>query len=220
MLIGLAVVSSALAGVTGEEAKAAIRSDSGWTDVGSFSRGGIDNISGRHKALDGVDCLEASASTDLPAALLKKIILDIEGNLSWSSADLASSTVLSRAGRRQDYVQVLNLPAPFSDRYWFLRGEESEAGGVWSFSWERIDGATAWPAAHAALLEANPGAVEIGINVGSWELIEGGEGLTARFRSCTDVGGSVPRWAGEKAARLMLPNNIVDLLTEGQRRSQ
>ncbi len=219
MLIGLAVVSSSWAGVTGAEAAAAIQSESGWEDVGTSSRGGFDNIAGRHKALDGVDCLEASAPTDLPAPLLKAIILDIESNLQWSSADLKASTVLSRQGRSQDYMQVLNLPAPFSDRYWFLRGVESESGGVWAFSWERIDATSAWPEAHAALVEGNPEAVEIGINVGSWALIEGPDGLTARFRSCTDVGGSVPRWAGEKAARLMLPNNIVDLLAEGVRQS-
>ncbi|MFT5680326.1 MAG: hypothetical protein ACI8RZ_001232 [Myxococcota bacterium] len=220
MLIGLAVISSSWAGVTGAEAQAAIGSESGWEDVGTTSRGGIDDISGRHKKLDGVDCLEASAPTDLSPELLKAIILDIESNLQWSSADLAASTVLSRQGRQQDYMQVLNLPAPFSDRYWFLRGTESESGGVWMFSWERIDADVTWPEARAALLADNSEAVEIGINVGSWALIEGSGGLTARFRSCTDVGGSVPRWAGEKAARLMLPNNIVDLLVEGQRQAQ
>ena len=219
MLFGLAVVSSSWAVVTGAEAQAAIRSDAGWEDVGTSSRGGFDNITGRHKALDGVDCLEASAPTDLPAPLLKTIILDIESNLQWSSADLTVSTVLSRQGPRQDYLQVLNLPAPFSDRYWFLRGTESESGGVWMFSWERIDALSVWPEAHAALVASRPEAVEVGINVGNWALIEGADGLTARFRSCTDVGGSVPRWAGERAARLMLPNNIVDLLSEGARQA-
>ena len=211
------VLASAAAEPTNAAAKDAIRVESGWQHVGSFSRGGIDNISGRHKAVDGVDCLEASAPTELPSDLLKAIITDIPGNLAWSSADLKASVVLSQSGSTQDYYQVLNLPAPLSDRYWFLRGQTHTTGSTWEFSWERIDASADYPQPLADLLAAHQGAVEVTVNVGSWALIEGADGLTVRFRSCTDVGGSVPRWAGEKAGRLMLPNNIVDLLTEGQR---
>jgi hypothetical protein len=39
-----------------------------------------------------------------------------------------------------------------------------------------------------------------------------------RFRSCTDVGGSIPTWAGEAAAKTMLPNNVEDLVREAVRR--
>ena len=216
-MIGL-VVSPTWAGVSAAMVKAELQQEDGWEGVGTVSRGGIDNIHGRHKELDGVDCLEATADTQLSAALLREIILDIPKNLEWSSADLSTSTVLFSESGRVDYYQVLNLPSPLADRYWFLRGTETRSDGVWTFSWERID-ATSWPDEHAALLASAPNAVEIGINVGSWTLSEGEDGLTARFRSCTDVGGAIPRWAGEKAARLLLPNNIVDLFVEGQRRS-
>ena len=217
-MIALTAVMVAWSGVSVETAKAAIQSEDGWEEVGTFRRGGIDNISGRHKALEGLDCLEASAATALPAAVLKEIITDIPGNLQWSSADLRASVVLGRRDDGLDYYQVLNLPAPLADRYWFLRGTESESEGLWLFSWERIDAQQAWPAERAAMLAVHVGAVEVGINVGSWALLETSTGQIVRFRSCTDVGGAVPRWAGEKAARLMLPNNIVDLLQEGQRR--
>ena len=126
--------------------------------------------------------------------------------------------MLSSQGSQQDYLQVLNLPPPFADRFWFLKGTATTAGNTWMFFWERIDGAQHYPDALSGLLEKSSGAVEVGVNVGSWSLIEGEGSRIARFRSCTDVGGSVPRWAGEKAARLMLPNNIVDLFAEGQRR--
>jgi len=217
-MIALTLVALAWSGVSLEAAKAAIQSEHGWEDVGTFHRGGIDNISGRHKALDGLDCLEASASTALPADVLKEIITDIPGNQQWSSADLIASVVLGRRNGGLDYYQVLNLPPPLADRYWFLRGTESQAGEIWQFSWERISAEDTWPEARASMLSEHAGAVEIGINVGSWALIEAPDERIVRFRSCTDVGGSVPRWAGEKAARLMLPNNIVDLLQEGQRR--
>lgn len=218
-MLALTVVSVSWSGGS-TTAAAAIQSEHGWEDVGTFDRGGIDNIVGRHKALDGLDCLEASASTTLPAALLKELITDIPSNLQWSSADLVASVVLDHHDGGLDYYQVLNLPLPLADRFWFLRGTVSESGPVWLFSWERIDADEAWAAERSSLLVEYPGAIEIGVNVGSWALIEAPFERVVRFRSCTDVGGSVPRWAGEKAARLMLPNNIVDLLQEGQRRTQ
>ena len=107
-----------------DTAKAAIRSESGWQDMGTMDRDGVTGIQVRHKPLDGVDCLEASVQSDLPVETMKAVVLDIEGNKRWSSAGLKASTVLSRSGGRIDYVQVLGMPSPFSTRYWFLRGAE------------------------------------------------------------------------------------------------
>ena len=218
-MIALVGVLVSWSGVSLEAATAALQSESGWEDVGTFRRGGIDNIAGRHKALAGMDCVEARASTAQPAAVLQEIITDIPGNLQWSSADLLASVVLAHGADGMDYYQVLNLPPPLADRFWFLRGTVSQSGEAWQFTWTRISAQDTWPAAHDALLTAHPGAVELAVNVGSWVITEAPPERIVRFRSCTDVGGSVPRWAGEKAARLMLPNNIVDLLQEAQRRT-
>ena len=151
---------------------------------------------------------------------MKAVVLDIKGNKDWSSADLASSTVLSSAGGKIDYVQVLDMPSPFSDRYWYLRGVVQQSGSRWAFAWERLDGAAAYPDSLTVLKAKHADAVEVTVNVGSWSFAPAAAGgqTTVMFRSCSDAGGSVPRWAGERAARAMLPNNIVDLIRETERR--
>lgn len=211
-----------LAAMTPDQVNASLAEPAGWVDVGQETREGVGPITARHKELDGVDCLEAATVTAHDPALLKEIILDIKSNLDWSSADLLYSNELVRQPARIDYVQVLNLPMPLSDRYWFLTGrvsEGSEGPGSWAFSWSRIDGAALYPEAHAKVVERYGEVVEVTLNVGSWALLPAPGGTLARFRTCSDSGGSIPRWAGEKAARLMLPNNIVDLMKEADKRA-
>ena len=216
----LAWIALALAVPTNDEIAAAIAEESGWEDVGSSQEPGVGTVRARHLNVDGVDCLEASAVTSISEETLKEVILDIKGNIDWSSADLAESTVLTQKTSRIDYLQVLKLPTPFASRYWFLRGEVEESSAGWEFAWQRLDGPSTYPEAYAGLIKRyGEDAVEITINVGSWALLPHEEGTTARFRSCTNVGGSVPKWAGEKAARIMLPNNIVDLIVEAEKRA-
>jgi len=176
----------------------------------------------RHKPLDGADCLEISGVTSADPELLKAIILDIPANLQWSSAGLAVSEVLGPVGAGFDYLQVLTIPPPFSDRYWVLRGvaaDAPEGPGSWAFRWSRVDAAASYPDRVGALAAEYGKLEEIGVNIGSWALIPEGDVTRARFRSCTDVGGSIPEWAGEKAARLLLPNNLRDLFAEAERRT-
>jgi len=190
--------------------------EDGWVDMGTSQRD-FGTVHSRHKPLDGLDCLEAQATTSLPLKALKEVILDIEGNVNWSSADLLVSEVLSQGNGRIDYVQVLNVPAPFSDRLWVLSGQVTTNAAGWHFVWQRIPGE-----GYDRVTELHseyPDAVEISSNVGSWSLlpIENGQHV-ARFRSCNDAGGNIPRWAGEQTARLMLPTNIVDLFREAEKR--
>jgi hypothetical protein len=216
-------IALALATPSNADIAEAIADDAGWEDVGSSDEPGVGAVTARHMNVDGVDCLEASAVTALPVDTLQEVILDIRGNIDWSSAELAESSVLSEKAGRIDYLQVLKLPAPFASRYWFLRGEVTsgaEGADSWSFAWQRLDGPSSYPEAYAGMVKRyGEDMVEVGINVGSWALLPAEDGTTARFRSCTNVGGSVPRWAGEKAARIMLPNNIVDLVVEAERRA-
>lgn len=215
-------IALAMAAPTNADIAEAIAEESGWEDVGTSKEAGIGEVRARHMNVDGVDCLEASAVTALPVETLQEVILDIRGNTEWSSAELAESSVLAEKTGRIDYLQVLKLPAPFAGRYWFLRGEVSAGeAGAWSFAWQRLDGVASYPEAYAGMIKRyGEDMVEVGVNVGSWALLPSEAGTVARFRSCTNVGGSVPRWAGEKAARIMLPNNIVDLLVEAEKRSQ
>lgn len=217
-MIGIVwAIGVASANPVNEAAKAALAEASGWVDVGSTEES-VGTVSARHKELDGVDCLEASAVVTLPLDTLKEVVLDIPANKDWSSADLKHSIVLKEDGSTLDYLQILEIPAPFGDRYWFLHGTVDDAPNAWEFRWEHVDGATAYPESYAKYVDDD--LVEVDVNVGSWAFLTEGEVTTARFRSCTNVGGSVPRWAGEKAARVMLPNNIVDLVNEAERRAK
>lgn len=200
-----------------EDARAVIRSDAGWSDHGTVSRGGLEEILVRHQKVGDLDCLEASAVTDLPVEPMKAIVLDIRNNPDWTSSDLQSSVVLRESGGQIDYMQVLGMPRPFSPRYWVLRGQV-DSGGPWTFAWERIDAAQLYPEQLAEIKAQHGDAVEISVNVGSWSFLPAEGGTLMRFRSCTNAGGSVPQWAGERAARAMLPNNIVDLVVATRKR--
>ncbi len=182
----------------------------GWQDVGERQTE-VGLVAVRHLPLDGIDCLEASASTTLDLERMKTIVVDIRGNPEWSSAALTQSQVLAEAEGTVDYLQVLDNPSPISDRYWYLRGTWGPTGEGWALSWEHFDGEAEYPKAHAELRASHQGAVPVTFNVGSWAFLPQGSATVARFRSCSDAGGNVPRWAGEAAARRMLPNNIIDL---------
>lgn len=207
---------SLLFSVGNADALKAMLSDDGWDDLGA-SEEAFGTVSVRHKPLDGLDCLEARADTSLDVGVMKQVVLDIAGNKDWSSADLILSEVLGSGNGRIDYIQVLNVPAPLDDRLWVLRGQVQTDAEGWHFVWQRIDGGD-YPRV-AEVRDAHPDAVEILTNVGGWSLLPADDGqTTARFRSCNSVGGNIPRWAGEKAARAMLPNNIADLFREAEKR--
>ncbi len=181
-----------------------------WTDAGSKNTS-VGAVAVRHLPLDGVDCLEASAVTTLDVERMKTVVLDIRGNPEWSSADLSLSWVLREDAASMDYVQVLNNPVPIADRYWYLKGNWGAQGDVWALTWQHFDGEATYPDQHAELKASHKSAVPVRFNVGSWAFVPAEGGTLARFRSCSDAGGNVPRWAGEAAAKLMLPNNIEDL---------
>lgn len=213
----LSLFSSALwANPLNESARIALDEATGWDDVGVMERDGV-LVQGRHKVVEGIDCVEASAVTTHDVEMLKAIVLDIRGNPDWSSADFLRSDVLKESTTEIDYVQVIDIPSPFSDRYWFLHGEVEDAADAWHFRWIHVDGAVAYPEVYTSVVTDE--LVEIDVNVGSWAFIPVDGGTQARFRSCTNVGGSVPRWAGEQAAKMMLPNNIEDLFKEAEKRS-
>lgn len=209
----LLIVALAHAAPPPATVRAAMQLETNWEDMGTRSTE-VGPVRLRHLMLEGVDCLEGSATTGLSPEALMKVATNVEDNLAWTSSDMTLSEALHRDGQRVQYLQVLNNPPPISDRYWYLEGHVQTEGGVHAFAWDKLDGATAFPERHRTLLAEHSGAVEVAYNLGSWAFLPQPDGRTlARFRSCTDAGGRVPRWAGEAAAKALTPNNLVDLIT-------
>jgi hypothetical protein len=191
--------------------------DANWEDAGTKNTD-IGPVHMRHLMLDDIDCLEGTVTTREPIDKLMAIIVDVGDNLAWTSADLVWSHVLHQDANVVHYVQLLNNPIPISDRYWYLESIVVPDGAGVVFQWDRLDGAQRYPEKHKELLGDHSGAIEVAYNLGSWSFypMADGENL-ARFRTCTDAGGRIPRWAVEAAARAMLPNNLVDLITHSKK---
>jgi hypothetical protein len=190
----------------------------GWAAVGSRTADGVGDVALRHKRIGEVDCLEGQSQADVPAATLLAVASDVPAATQWSSWDVTMSEVLGRSGSATDYFQVLDNPSPVADRYWFLRGWAETKGAVHVWRWEHID-PTTYPAALARVLVSSSGALGTTVNVGEWMFTEQSGSTEVRYRLCTDVGGSIPRWVGEYAATRTLPTNVADLVKEGRRRS-
>lgn len=189
----------------------ALADDAGWEEVTVKRHGSVGEIRVRHKKVAGLDCLEGVAHTTAPIDRMLSAARDIDGCKAWSSAKLLDSKALTR-GTSFDYYQVLDNPFPVKDRYWFLRGATVESGGVTSFEWQHIDAAAEHPEAHAKVTGDHPDAVSTGVNVGAWVFAPDGDRVRVHYRLCSDPGGSVPDWAGHKAAEMSLPTNIADII--------
>jgi hypothetical protein len=175
----------------------------------------------RHKQIGGVDCLEGIGTTAVPVAVLMEAVVDIPGNLRWSSASLLESEFLSTGSTSFDYYQYLSNPFPIKDRFWMNRATivGDPANGPVQFRWQHLDPGT-YAERYSRVLEEHDGAVLTEVNVGAWVFNPTSGGTEVRFRTCSDAGGSIPAWAGEIAAKTTLPTNIADLVREGQRRMQ
>lgn len=216
------VIAAALAHAADPAALIAGLSDpSGWREIGTDDAEGVGTITIRHKAINGVDCLEGVGRTDVPVPVLLEATVDIPGNLKWSSASLLESEFLSTGSASFDYYQYLSNPFPIKDRYWFNRATiiGDPAGGPVEFRWQHIDPNT-YPERYGRVQSEHGDAVITDVNVGAWVFSPLDGGTEVRFRTCTDAGGSIPAWAGELAAKTTLPTNIADLVREGKRRTQ
>lgn len=209
LLVGAAVAAPASTYLEG------LADDSGWKEVAVKKHASVGEIRVRHKKVAGLDCLEGIAHTTASVDKMLAAARDIDGCTAWSSAKLLDSKALS-SGTRFDYYQVLDNPFPVKDRYWFLRGGTVTSGGATSFEWQHIDPATEHPEAYAKVTGDHPDAVSTGINVGAWVFAPDGDKVRVHYRLCSDPGGSVPDWAGHKAAEMSLPTNIADIIERAQ----
>lgn len=197
--------------------RTALADEAGWEVVGTKNVAEVGDVLIRHKVIQGHDCLEGSTSATLPADALLAAASDIPTQPAWSSWAVKASVKLSGGGTGFDYYQLLDNPFPINDRYWFVRATVVSSGPDRRFQWEAIDPAK-YPEALASVLAAYPDAVMTGVNVGDWTFTPAGSSTKIRYRICTDVGGKIPDWAGEYAARTTLPTNLADLVKEVRRR--
>jgi hypothetical protein len=211
-MIWFSCISILLAAPSPEGVREAMAHDDQWKEMGT-EKTSIGPVKMRHLKLPTVDCLEASATTQSSIPKLMSIVIDVQNNPEWTSADIVISRVLAQDANQLDYLQVLSNPAPIADRYWYLRGNIKADGKGQVFKWEGIPGSSLYPDIHSDMKAKHSGSVELAFNIGSWAFYPEGDQTLARFRGCTDAGGKVPRWLGEALAEVMLPNNIVDLLT-------
>lgn len=191
----------------------------GWEEIDRARVDDVGEVVVRHKAIGGQDCLEGSTSSVVSPDLMLQIATEIEAQPRWSSWDVVAATRLSAGQGSFDYYQVLDNPTPIADRVWFLRATVSRRGEDRLFAWEQIDGAAAWPTAWADVNTRFPGVVPTTVNVGHWIFSPLGSATRVVYRICTDGGGSIPRWVGERAARATLPTNVADLVREANRRA-
>lgn len=198
--------------------RAQLSAESGWADVERKKLPDVGEVLVRHKQILGVDCLEGSTAAALPADDLLAAASDIPNQPSWSSWAVKRSVKLTGGSTGFDYYQLLDNPYPINDRYWFVRATITRRGEDRVFMWEGIDPTTTYASTVADIIQSFPGAVITGVNVGDWTFTPAGDQTTIRYRICTDVGGSIPAWAGEFAARTTLPTNLSDLIREVRRR--
>lgn len=195
----------------------ALAEEAGWEVVGKKQVEGVGEVLIRHKVIQGQDCLEGSTYAELPADALLAAAADIPTQPSWSSWAVKASVKLSGGSSSFDYYQLLDNPFPVNDRYWFVKATVVNQGEDLRFLWEAID-PNRYPDALKEILAGYPDAVMTAINVGDWTFTPMEGRTRLRYRICTDVGGNIPSWAGEFAARTTLPTNLGDLVKEVRRR--
>lgn len=198
--------------------RAALADRSGWEEVGRKTVSGAGEVVVRHKVASGQDCLEGEATAVVSADVLLAAATDVLSQPSWSSAAVVASVKLSSGSTSFDYYQVLDNPAPVSDRYWILHATSGVSGTDRVFTWDQVDGATKYPQAVTDILAKWPSAVPTRVNVGAWTFTPGTSGTRIRYQICTDAGGNLPTWVGQIAAKTTLPTNLADIVNEAKRR--
>lgn len=198
--------------------RAALAEEAGWEVVSNNNAEVIGPVQVRHKVIQGQDCLEGSGSAPYSADLLLKLATDVVNQPSWSTWAVKASVKLTSGATDFDYYQLLDNPFPIHDRYWFVHATVLRQGEDRKFLWQAVDPVSLYPDAVKSLLASYPDAVMTAINVGDWTFTPQANNTTRiRYRICTDVGGNIPSWAGEYAARTTLPTNLADLVKQAKK---
>lgn len=194
--------------------------DDAWRTLTTRDDRGV-TVEVQHRMHGEVNCFRGVTKVSADPDLMLATSMDVPNAPRWSSTPLPISTILAREPGAMVYHQMVDVPnwTLASDRYWILRGEYgTEADGTRRFRWTRVDAATAYPEIHARLSE-EAGAVEVPVNWGMWRFTPRDQGLTAVvYGLCTDAGGVLPTWLQRVSTRQTLPDVVINLVTEAQRR--
>ena len=177
----------------------------------------IGNVQVWSKTLEEIPCFYGKAETSVDIDTLLEVARDIEGSLQWSTAELKESTTLQSTGREIDYYQRMSIPF-VSHRHWFLKGKTARRKGETLFHWDRLINGGPHSRFYHEKLSEHPTAVEPPINVGGWSFIQADDLVTVRYYICTHPGGMVPQQFQAIGTSKTLPNNLRDLIIEGQKR--
>lgn len=190
--------------------------DQGWNELGS-RKADVGVVLVRRKVVDGVTCLEGAVEVETSVDRLFSVTQDMASARRWSSATLLVSEEIERTGSAYTVFQYFDVPGwtMAADRYWVIRGQAVRESGVARFRWNRVP-ASADVVARADALGRSP--VEPPVNFGEWRFVDDGSTTRVRYRSCADMGGSLPVSLQTWVATQQLPQTISDLVREAERR--
>lgn len=192
----------------------------GWKVLNTRTQDGL-TIEVRHSLVGEINCFEARAQADTEPSAMIAVVLDVPSAPRWSKTPLPHSDVLRREGDDVVFYQHADVPdwTLVKDRFWVLRGEPAAVGGGHRFRWRRVAAST-FPELEARMTGDEVGAVEVPVNWGEWRFTKAEGGATdVRYRTCTDVGGSIPTWLQRVVTRTNLPDVIQALVEETRRRA-
>ena len=216
----LTVLAIPAAAAAGTPTWSDIESATGWEHLSTRDHDVAGPVEVYRTTIKEVTCFYGTGNTTIPKAKLLEVALDIKGTIDWSSADVSEGDILSRSGNELDYYQYLDVPGwtMASDRFWFLHGKIEEGPDKSVFHWTRLENGGAHSAKHAAVVAANPSAIEPPINVGGWEFLSTGQNTRIRYYVCTDAGGTIPRAVQNFGTKSTLPDNVGDIIREAKKR--
>lgn len=195
-----------------------LHSKQGWT-LSKTIENAVGTVEVWSKEIEGIPCFVGKAESDVDVMILLEVARDIEGSLSWSTADLQESVTLRRSRVQMDYYQRINIPF-VSNRHWFLRGITEHHKNEVFFHWDRLIDGGPHHDFYSEKINSHPSAVEPPINVGGWSFTKEDEQVTVRYYICTHPGGLVPQQFQAIGTARTLPNNLRDLIIEGRNRAQ
>jgi hypothetical protein len=225
-LIVFALITTPLTAqaMTPAEIQAALDSDSGWKLYKEDAKGGVDVYK---KDIPGLDVpgFKGTKIMDVSGDKLFEVIIDIAHQAGMSKdIPLKQSHIISRTATTIDFWQYLDVPGwtLANDRFWFCHGviiKDHGGPGHHKWTWDRLDG-SAFPKQRAAALAIDDDAVETGLNHGSWEIIPQGNGTVMLiYRVISNPGGKLPKSAQSLATGTTLPDNLLQMESEAEKRS-
>ena len=198
---------------------AELKSEDGWV-VQDTVQTEIGPVTVSKKMVDNFPCFrgvtEYEGLLDIP--LMIEVAADAESAMEWSSAGVVEAETLSRMREYAEYYQLLDLPFPMSDRYWFLRGYFEQEGDVYYFRWSPLVSGGAYTERYQKVKIDYPEALETKINIGSWILYNHDGKTHVEDRLCSHPNGSIPLSLQSIATSKTLPNNVAEIIKETKRR--